>query len=150
MCGAILPVFLPSCPRDDRRCPAIIGQKKGATSLLVRQCEAAGHTQSIYKMHCIIHQEALRAKSANLVDVMSVVVKVVNAILSRSLNHRKFQALVDEVDMQYGDLLAKFAGWVEEHCCPVCATCRRRSPPFFVRRIFPTVTSSSTRDGSLA
>ena len=31
---------------------------------------------------------------------------------------------------------AKFAGWVEEPWCPVCATCRRRSPPFFVRRIW--------------
>ena len=36
---------------------------------------------------------------------MSVVVKVVNSILSRSLNHRQFQALVDGVDVQYGDLL---------------------------------------------
>ena len=36
---------------------------------------------------------------------MSVVAKVVNSILSRSLNHRQFQALVDEADVQYGDLL---------------------------------------------
>ena len=104
MCGAILPGFIPSCLHGDRRCPAMIGQKKGAASLLARHCEAAGHTQPIHKMHCIIHQEAMCAKSANLVDVMSVVVKVVNSILSRSLNHRQFQALVDEVDVQYGDL----------------------------------------------
>ena len=45
---------------------------------------------------------------------------------------------------------AKFGGWVEEPCCPVCVTCRRRSPPFVVQRIFPTLISSSTRDGSLA
>ena len=82
----------------------MIGQK-GAALLLVRQCEAAGHTEPIHRMHRIIHQEAMCAKSANLVDVMSVVVKVVNSILSRSLNHRHFQALVDEVDVQYGDLL---------------------------------------------
>ena len=84
----------------------MIGQKKGAASLLARHCEAAGHIQPIHKMHRIIHKEALCAKSANLVDVMSVVVKVVNSILSRSLNHRQFQALVDEVDVQYGDLFA--------------------------------------------
>ena len=58
-----------------------------------------------YKMHCIIHQEAPCAKPANLVDVMTVVVKVVNSILSCSLNHCQFQALVDEVGVQYGDLL---------------------------------------------
>ena len=46
----------------------------------------------------------MRAKSANL-DVMSVVVKVVNYILFCRLNHRQFQTLVDEVDVQYGDLL---------------------------------------------
>ena len=36
---------------------------------------------------------------------MGVVVKVVNSILSRSLHHRQFQALVDEVNVQYSDLL---------------------------------------------
>ena len=54
----------------------MIGQHKGAASLLVRHCEAAGHTQPIHKVHCIIHQESLCVKSANLVDVMSVVVKI--------------------------------------------------------------------------
>ncbi|KAG0724695.1 General transcription factor II-I repeat domain-containing protein 2A [Chionoecetes opilio] len=69
--------------------PAMTGKKKGAASLLVRHCEAAGHTQPIiHKVHCIVHQESLCSKSANLTDVMSVVVKVVNSILSRSLNHR--------------------------------------------------------------
>ncbi|KAG0714799.1 General transcription factor II-I repeat domain-containing protein 2 [Chionoecetes opilio] len=85
--------------------PAMTGKKKGAASLLVRHCEAAGHTQPIHKMHCIIHQESLCSRSANLTDVMSVVVKVVNSILSRSLNHRQFQALMDEVNAHYGDLL---------------------------------------------
>ena len=39
--------------------PAIVGQHKGATSLLVCRCEAAGHTQPIHKVHCIIHQESV-------------------------------------------------------------------------------------------
>ena len=102
-------------------------------------CEAAGHTQPIHKMHCIIHQEALCAKSANLVDGISVVVKVVNSILSRSLNHCQFQALVDDVDAQYGDLFYFCeVRWLSRRaiCCPVCATCRSRSPPFFVKIIF--------------
>ncbi|KAG0721741.1 General transcription factor II-I repeat domain-containing protein 2 [Chionoecetes opilio] len=85
--------------------PAMTGKNKGAASLLVRHCEAAGHTQPIHKVHCIIHQESLCSKSANLTDVMSVVVKVVNSILSRSLNHSQFQALTDEVNAHYGDLL---------------------------------------------
>ena len=83
--------------------PAMIGQKKGAASLLARHGEAAGHTQPTHRMHCIIHQEALYAKSVNIVDVVSaVVMKVVihPLFLSRSFNHRQFQALVDEVDVQ--------------------------------------------------
>ena len=129
--------------------PATIGQKKGATSLLVRHCEAAGHTQPIHTTHCIIHQEALRAKSANPVDVMSIVVKVVNAILSRSLNYRKFQALVDEVDVQYGDFCE--IRWLGRGALlsRVCDL-QKEIATFFVRRIFPTVTSYSTRDDSLA
>ncbi|XP_076042351.1 general transcription factor II-I repeat domain-containing protein 2B-like [Oratosquilla oratoria] len=85
--------------------PAMVGEEKGAASLLVRHCETAGYTQPINLMHCIIHQESLCAKSANLVDVMFVVVKVVNSILSRSLNHGQFQVLMDEVNVHYNDLL---------------------------------------------
>ncbi|XP_076069790.1 general transcription factor II-I repeat domain-containing protein 2-like [Oratosquilla oratoria] len=83
----------------------MVGEKKGAASLLVRHCEAGGYTQPINIMHCIIHKESLCAKSANLVHVMSVVVKVVNSILSRSLNHHQFQVLMDEVSVHYNDLL---------------------------------------------
>ena len=45
-----------------------------------KQCRfhERNYASPIHKMHCVIHQEALCAKSANLVDVMSVVVKVVN------------------------------------------------------------------------
>ena len=63
-----------------------------------------------------------------------------NQKYKKKLKKKQFQALVD---VQYGDLL---------YFCevPVCVTCRRRSPSFFVTRIFPTLISSSTRDGSLA
>ena len=43
---------------------AMTGEKKGAALLLVRHCEAAGHTQPIHKVHCIIHQESLCSKSS--------------------------------------------------------------------------------------
>ena len=84
--------------------PAMTGEKKGAASLLMRHCEAAGHTQPIHKVHCIIHQECLCSKSANLTDVMSDVVQIVNFILLCSLNHRQFQALMYEVNVHYCDL----------------------------------------------
>jgi len=57
--------------------------------------------------HCIIHQEALVAKlkNAEMQSVMQLVVKVVNFIVSRALNHRQFRALLNEYNTEYGDLL---------------------------------------------
>ncbi|XP_060883443.1 general transcription factor II-I repeat domain-containing protein 2A-like [Labrus mixtus] len=57
-------------------------------------------------LHCIIHQEALCAKSMNFSHVMDLVTKVTNLIRggNRSLNHKKFRAFLDEVSAAYGDL----------------------------------------------
>ena len=87
------------------------GETKGDASQLVSHCDAAGHSQPIHKVHCIIHQEFLCSKPANLTDVMSVVVKVVNSILPSSLNYRQFQALTHDFNTHYGDLL---------YFCKVC------------------------------
>lgn len=57
-------------------------------------------------MHCILRQETPCTKSAILVDILSVVVKVINPILFRSLNHHLLQALMDEANTHYSDLLS--------------------------------------------
>ena len=83
----------------------MVGVRKGFVSLLLKHIKAAGYHHQIIRLHCIIHQEALCAKSLEMQDVMKVVVKVVNLILSRGLNHRQFQELLKEADSQYADLL---------------------------------------------
>ena len=65
----------------------------------------------VRKVHCIIHQEALCAKYSNFKDVMDVMVRAVNLILSRGLKHRQFQQLLSEAETQYRDLL---------YFCKVC------------------------------
>lgn len=85
--------------------PAMIGKHKGALALLQKHLEGLGNEHNFRKVHCIIHQEALCAKTSNLKDVMDVVVKTVNVILSRGLNHRQFRQLLTEAENQYGDLL---------------------------------------------
>uniref|UniRef100_A0A3B1INU1 DUF4371 domain-containing protein n=1 Tax=Astyanax mexicanus TaxID=7994 RepID=A0A3B1INU1_ASTMX len=57
-------------------------------------------------LHCIIHQEALCAKTLNFGHVMDLVTKVTNIIRggNRSLCHRRFITFLDEVDAEYGDL----------------------------------------------
>ena len=47
------------------------------------------------KFHCIIHQEALCTKSPGFADIMKVVVKAVNFLLSCAFNHQDFQNLLE-------------------------------------------------------
>ncbi len=57
------------------------------------------------KMHCIIHQEALCAKANQMDDVMTTVVKTINLIRSRVLNHREFRAFLSDIEAEYGDVI---------------------------------------------
>ena len=68
--------------------PAMVGQEKGVVFLLERRIKDLGIFHKIKKSHRIIHREALCAKSLKLKEVMDVMIKTVNLILSRGLNHR--------------------------------------------------------------
>ncbi|KAK3522322.1 hypothetical protein QTP86_003004, partial [Hemibagrus guttatus] len=83
--------------------PAMTGERKGMASMVcVKVKESGGEA---VRMHCIIHQEALCAKTVQLGDVMNTVVKTVNIIRARGLYHREFQAFLSDVDAEYGDVL---------------------------------------------
>lgn len=56
-------------------------------------------------VHCIIHQENLSAKVIEMEHVTSVVVKTVNYIRSRGLNHREFQEFLGHLESQHGDVV---------------------------------------------
>ena len=66
--------------------------------------EILGITHKLVKIHCIIHQESLCAESLRFETVMDIVVKTVNLILSRGLNHRQFKQFVGDIQAEYGDL----------------------------------------------
>ena len=55
--------------------------------------------------HCVIHQQALVGKIVDFSHVMTLVVKLVNSIRAKALQHRLFKSLLDELDASYGDLL---------------------------------------------
>lgn len=61
---------------------------------------------NVPNFHCIIHQEALCAKSVQLSDTMTTVTKIVNKIRGghASLTHRQFKAFLEEFDTAYADL----------------------------------------------
>ncbi|XP_067391997.1 general transcription factor II-I repeat domain-containing protein 2-like [Emydura macquarii macquarii] len=83
--------------------PAMTGERKGMASMVCAKAQESGG--EAVKMHCIIHQEALCAKTVQLSDVMNTVVKTVNIIRVRALYHREFQTFLTDVDAEYGDLL---------------------------------------------
>ncbi|GFW53788.1 general transcription factor II-I repeat domain-containing protein 2A [Trichonephila clavipes] len=72
--------------------PNMVGKKNGFISSFKTD---VGH--SILECHCIIHQQALCAKSGltSLDNVITLVTKIVNLISSQALNKRKFDALLE-------------------------------------------------------
>lgn len=85
--------------------PAMIGGTNGFIGHLKRHLISLGHTHSLFEHHCIIHQEALCAKTLKFKHVMDFVFKSVNFIRSRGLKHRQFKAFLEENDAEYGDVL---------------------------------------------
>ena len=60
--------------------PSMIGNKSGFVSLVLAKQKEIKSPISACTFHCIIHQQALCSKIANLDHVMKVVVKTVNYI----------------------------------------------------------------------
>ena len=80
--------------------PAMCGQKTGLVG------ELRKNNILVPVHHCIIHQEALCAKSARLHPVMKFITEMVNFIRggARALTHRKFRNILVEVNAAYPDL----------------------------------------------
>ncbi|KAL7633919.1 UNVERIFIED_CONTAM: hypothetical protein RMT77_015880 [Armadillidium vulgare] len=79
------------------------GKNKGATTILQSKIN-----HEILTFLCIIHQKALCAQrfTAEIVEVMNLVIKIVNSILSKALYHRQFKEFLNEMETtQYSDLL---------------------------------------------
>lgn len=84
--------------------PSMVGKNTGVVALLRKEKQLQGYGD-IIPAHCIIHQENLCAKTLNIPDVMAFVVKTINFIKARGLNHRQFQQMLTEMEAEYGDLL---------------------------------------------
>ena len=76
----------------------------------------------IIKLQCLVHQEALCAKVSTLKSVIDIVVKAVNFILFRGLNHRQFRQLLlqREICIEICFISAIYVGLVEMKCYEEC------------------------------
>ncbi|XP_066945264.1 general transcription factor II-I repeat domain-containing protein 2A-like [Macrobrachium rosenbergii] len=80
--------------------PALTGKHNGFITLFK---ESVDH--EILSYHCLIHQQQLCAQKLNMKHLMTDLVKAVNFIRSRVLNHREFKAFLDEVGSEYEDVV---------------------------------------------
>ena len=78
----------------------------GYRSGVVAKIKEVAHKEMLFT-HCIIHREHLTSKklSPDLKNELTNAVKIVNAIRSRPLNSRLFQALCESMDSQHDHLL---------------------------------------------
>ena len=61
-----------------------------------------GHKVSLFKLHCVIHEESLCARTKN-----RVINIVVNLILFNKLYHKQFRQILVEAESQYCDPFLK-------------------------------------------
>ena len=80
--------------------PALTGKHNGFITLFK---ETVDH--EILRYHCLIHQQQLCSQKLNMKHLMTDLVKAVNFIRSRGLNHREFKAFLDEVGSGYKDVV---------------------------------------------
>ena len=80
--------------------PALTGKNNWFVALFKQSVD-----HEILNNHCLIHQQQLCAQKLNMKHLMTDIVKVVNFIRSRGLNHREFKAYLDEVGSEYEDVV---------------------------------------------
>ncbi|XP_066908349.1 general transcription factor II-I repeat domain-containing protein 2A-like [Halyomorpha halys] len=85
--------------------PSMVGLRKGFIGIMNEKAtEFNMQKDDLTVLHCITHQQNLCSKSIRLQNFMNEVVKTMNFIQSRGLNHRQFEAFLDGISTEYDDL----------------------------------------------
>ena len=69
---------------------AMVGKREGLAKLTEDNAIAAPNSH-LMKYHCIIHQENVCTKALKMDNVVQIIIKTVNFITVKGLNHRQFQ-----------------------------------------------------------
>uniref|UniRef100_K7F4P2 SPIN-DOC-like zinc-finger domain-containing protein n=1 Tax=Pelodiscus sinensis TaxID=13735 RepID=K7F4P2_PELSI len=81
--------------------PATLGANAG----FVAFCRNDSDVPSFVNYHCIIHQQVVASKVMDFCPIMKVVVKILNSIRARPLQHRLFKSLLNKLDAACGELI---------------------------------------------
>lgn len=82
--------------------PSMLGKKSGVATKFREKVKAANGGEDFWTFHCILHQEALCCKSLRMDHVMDIVVRTVNFIRARGLNHRQFDCFLSDNNIPHG------------------------------------------------
>lgn len=61
--------------------------------------------REIFVNHCIIHQQNLCAKTLNMPNVTTPVIKLINFLKSQALHNRQFKEFLKDLKSEYGDVI---------------------------------------------
>ena len=84
--------------------PAMAGKIEGLVKLIEDHALAAQNSH-LMKYHC---QESLCTKALKVDSVMQIIIKTVNFIRAKGLNHHQFQESLKSIDAGYGDIIYFF------------------------------------------
>lgn len=85
--------------------PNLTGKNVGLLKRIQDKVKEENPEQEVIFLHCIIHQESLCKSVLKLSHVVNPVIKLVNCIRAKGLQHRQFIAFLEETDADHQDLL---------------------------------------------
>ncbi|XP_067940656.1 general transcription factor II-I repeat domain-containing protein 2A-like [Watersipora subatra] len=85
--------------------PNLTGKNVGLLRRIQNKVKDENPDQDVIFLHCIIHQESLCKSVLQLNHVVNLVVKLINFIRARGLQHRQFITFLEETDADHQDLL---------------------------------------------
>ena len=82
----------------------MVDKREGLVKLIEDDAIPAQNSHLI-KYHCLVHQENLCTKALKMGNVMQIIIKTVNFIRAKGLNHCRFQEFLRSIDVDYGDII---------------------------------------------
>lgn len=85
--------------------PAMASPKNGVVGKIKDKLIEDGSVTPFVHFHCILHQGALCGRVLKVENILKPVVKIINYIRSRSLNHRQFTTFLKDIGCEHSDIL---------------------------------------------
>jgi hypothetical protein len=93
--------------------PRMSGRNSGMSSLITNDVKNITDHDLII-CHCLIHHENMCAKSLKMTNVVTVVSKFVNFIMSKGINHHQFKDFWSDMESEYRDVLLLYKNSLAE------------------------------------